>query len=322
VTRVSVIVPLHRRGPAFERCLAGIVREAGGQHEILVVSDADPGPLPTGVAALRTDAARDTSPAEKRDVAVGVAQGEVCAFIDDDAYPAAGWIERALARLDDPAVAGVGGPGLTPPDSGWRERASGAFYESRLGSGSLRFRFLPVGGARDLDDLPAYNLFVRTDALRAIGGWGSRLYGGEDTKVCLALVRAGYRLVYDPAVVVHHHRRPIFGPHLRQVGNVGRHRGYFARTLPETSRRPVYFAPTVATAAAAAGILPLVRSRRLRRAGAVAVAGAWVGIAADALYEGKGVAVAAVLPAVIAASPGAYGLQFARGFVTRSIDEM
>jgi hypothetical protein len=302
--------------------LAGIVREAGGQHEILVVSDADPGPLPTGVAALRTDAARNTSPAEKRDVAVGVAQGEVCAFIDDDAYPAAGWIERALARLDDPAVAGVGGPGLTPPDSGWRERASGAFYESRLGSGSLRFRFLPVGEPRDVDDLPAYNLFVRTDALRAIGGWGSRLYGGEDTKVCLALVRAGYRLVYDPAVVVHHHRRPIFGPHLRQVGNVGRHRGYFARTLPETSRRPVYFAPTVATAAAAAGVLPLVRSRRLRRAGAVAVAGAWAGIAADSLYEGKGVAVAAALPAVIAASHGAYGLQFARGFVTRSIDEM
>ena len=90
------------------------------------------------------------------------------------------------------------GPGVTPPGSGWRERAGGAFYESPFGSGGLRFRFTPLGAPRDVDDFPAYNLFVRTDELRAIGGWDSSFYGGEDTKVCLALRRAGHRIVYDP----------------------------------------------------------------------------------------------------------------------------
>ena len=321
--KVTVIIPLHRRSPAFERSVEEAVAVAAGKHEVLVVSDRDPGPLPDGATSVVTDADGDTSPAEKRDLALEQATGEICAFVDDDAYPRGDWIERALGRFAaDSGAAAVGGPGLTPPGSGWRERASGAFYESRLGSGALRFRFVPLGGVRDVDDLPAYNFFVRTDALRSVGGWGSRFYGGEDTKVCLHLVEAGRRIVYDPDVVVYHHRRPILGPHLRQVGNVGRHRGYFARTLPATSRKPVYFAPTAAVALAAVSIPVLARSRRGRAFAASCTAGAWTAIAGEALREGHDVAVAGVLPLVIGASHAVYGLQFARGLVTPTIDAM
>jgi glycosyltransferase involved in cell wall biosynthesis len=323
VPQVSVIVPVHRRTPAFEECVRRAVAVAAGRHQVLVVSDRDHGPLPDGATPILTGSARDTSPAEKRDAALAHASGEICAFLDDDAYPREDWIDRALARFAaDSGIAGVGGPGVTPPGSRWRERASGAFYESPLGSGRLRFRFVPLGGVRDVDDLPAYNLFVRTEALRAIGGWQSRFYGGEDTKTCLELVQAGYRLVYDPDVVVYHHRRPILRPHLRQVGNVGRHRGYFARVLPETSRQPFYFAPTVAVALALAALPAATRSRRLRRLGGLGAAAAWAKLSRDALRQGHGLAVAAVLPGVIAASHGVYGVQFARGLVTPRIESM
>ena len=108
-----------------------------------------------------------------------------------------------------------------------------------------------MGKIRDVDDLPAFNLFIRTDALRSIGGWQSKFYGGEDTMACLRLVQAGHRLIYDPEVVVYHHRRPIFGSHLRQVGNVGRHRGH-SPAFCRPSRRPLYFAPTAGRVALAA----------------------------------------------------------------------
>lgn len=321
--QVSVIIPLHRRTPAFEDCVNRAVAVAAEGHEVLVVSDRDPGPLPADATPVVTRSARDTSPAEKRDLALARASGEICAFLDDDAYPRDDWIARALERFAaDPEVAAVGGPGVTPPGSGWRERASGAFYESPLGSGRLRFRFVPLGDVREVHDLPAYNLFIRTEALRAVGGWQSRFYGGEDTKTCLHLVQAGYRLVYDPEVVVYHHRRPILRPHLRQVGNVGRHRGYFARTLPETSRKPVYFAPTVAVTLALAAAPAVARSRRLRRLGVLGAAAAWAKVSSDAVREGHGLAVSAVLPGVIAASHGIYGVQFARGLVTPRIESM
>ncbi len=256
-------------------------------------------------------------------MALAKVETEVCVFLDDDAHPREDWLERGLAHFGaQSTIAAVGGPGITPPDSPWRERASGAFYESPFGSGRLRFRFRSIGGIRDVDDLPAFNLFIRTDALRAIGGWQSKFYGGEDTMTCLRLLQAGHRLIYDPDVVVYHHRRPIFASHIRQVGNVGRHRGYFARVLPETSRRPLYFAPTLGLVASCAVALAGSKSRRVRITGSVTGIAACVLIGRRALKDGCEPTIAAALPAVVAASHAAYGLQFARGFFTPSIEEM
>ena len=313
---VSVIVPVHRPTVAFRRCVEEILTLEDVRHELVVVSDRAIGGLPDGVKVVLTGSSSDTGPAEKRDAAWDVARGEILAFIDDDAFPARDWLTRALARLEDPEIAAVGGPGLTPPDSRFRERTGGAFYESYFGSAHLRARFRPVGGVRPVDDWPAFNFVVRREALAAVGGWRSTFYGGEDTKLCLALRDAGFRVMYDPDVVVYHHRRPIFGPHLRQVGNVGRHRGYFVRAFSGTSARPIYFAPAVGLLLL--GISAALAFRRPRgRIGLLAVcAGGAAAIAAEARRDGHDAGVALTLPAVTLASHVAYGTQFIRGLLT------
>jgi glycosyltransferase involved in cell wall biosynthesis len=317
--QVSVIVPLHRLTAAARRCLDEVLALPGDRHELIVVSDRRIEGLPERARLVLTGSETDTSPAEKRDAAMPHVRGEICAFLDDDAYPASDWIDKALARFEsDPAAAAVGGPGLTPPGSPLAERVGGAFYESRFGSGGLTYRFRPVGGVREVDDFPAYNLFIRTSALRAIGGWASTFYGGEDTKVCLELVRNGHRIVYDPAVLVFHHRRPILRSHMRQVGNVGRMRGYFTRAFPETSMRPLYFAPSAALLAA-----PLVAAWALRKPSRLALVAAGAGaISLSALRDGKDPAVAALLPIALAAGHGAYGAGFLRGLLTTEIEGM
>ena len=63
----------------------------------------------------------------------------------------------------------------------------------------------------------------------------------------------GKRIIYDPEVRVHHHRRDIFGPHLRQVKSYALHRGFFARKFPATSLRFSYFVPSIFTVFALAG---------------------------------------------------------------------
>jgi len=52
------------------------------------------------------------------------------------------------------------------------------------------------------------------------------------------------RIIYDPAVVVYHHRRELFKGHLKQVGNYALHRGFFVKKFPQTSLRPGYFVPS------------------------------------------------------------------------------
>jgi glycosyltransferase involved in cell wall biosynthesis len=322
--RISVIVPLHRLTDAARRCLREVAALSGGRHEVIAVSDWPVEErLPDGVRLILTGAGQDTSPAEKRDVALEHVRGEICAFLDDDAYPAPDWIDCALARFDaDASIVAVGGPGVTPPGSSLLERLGGAFYESRLGSGGLRYRFRPDGDVRDVDDFPAYNFFVRTDALRELGGWNSRFYGGEDTKLCLLLVQGGHRLVYDPAVLVYHFRRPMFRAHMRQVANVGRHRGYFVRVHPETSARPIYFGPAAAVIAAPLVLGWAARSPgRMRALGAAGLAGAGL-IAAVARREGHDPEVSALLPVALAAGHGAYGVGFLRGLATTHIEEM
>lgn len=68
----------------------------------------------------------------------------------------------------------------------------------------------------------------------------------HNTKLCHDLVyKLGKKIVYDPKVVVYHHRRDIFSKHLKQAGRYGLHRGYFVKILPKTSKRLGYFGPMV-----------------------------------------------------------------------------
>jgi GT2 family glycosyltransferase len=185
---------------------------------------------------------RLTGPAEKNDLGILHSIGEICAFINDDVFPRKDWLKNAVRHFSDPTIAAVGGPGVTPEDNNLRQKASGYIYSSILGGGSLRFRYIPQK-MREVDDYPSYNLLVRKKVLQDIGGFSSTFYGGEDTKLCLVIKKNGGRILYDPNVVVYHHRRPVFKDHLKQVWNVGLHRGYFVKKFPETSFRATYFLP-------------------------------------------------------------------------------
>lgn len=313
--RASVIIPLHRDGAVFRKCLAQTLSmPARTDFEVIVVSDRPVEDLPQEVTFIVTGSSVDTSPAEKRDIAVASSRGEFLAFIDDDAYPHLQWLDRALSSLEEPDVDAVGGPGITPPESGWKEKLGGAIYESILGSGPLRHRFTAIGEPRVSDDLPAYNLVLSRKVLDAVGGWGSTFYGGEDTKLCLELIGANFTLQHHPSVLVFHHRRAVLMPHLRQVGNVGRHRGFFVRRFPLTSKRAYYFLPALLVSSAPLILaLSWMSLRRAPRTTAAVWGMLWTAISAST-YKRAGVS-ALLLPGVLVCHHIMYGVNFVRGLL-------
>lgn len=184
-----------------------------------------------------------TGPAQKRDMAMQYATGNVFAFIDDDAFPHSGWLKNAAKWFDDDAIGAVGGPAVTPEKVGMLERAGGYVLSSVLCSGGYVRRYVPKKQCDD-DDIPSVNLIVRRDVFEKINGFDSNYYPGEDTKLCLDIAHTlGKRIVYDPEVLVYHHRRPLFKKHLKQISNYARHRGYFMKKLPKTSLRLPYLIP-------------------------------------------------------------------------------
>lgn len=245
---VSIIIPLYVITDRFFKDLFKFSDLRYPKYEILVVSDKRIKLPNIPKLKLILTGQKQTGPAEKRDIGLKEARGTVCAFIDDDAYPDSSWLTTAVRHfVRNKDIIAVGGPGVTPPDDGRMAQLGGMVYTSGYTSGQLKMRFAPVGErTREVEDWPAYNLFIRTNVIKKVGGWGSTFYGGEDTFICLKMLKLG-RMIYDPKVVVYHHRRPLFYPHLKQIFNVGVHRGYFFKRYPETSRHLLYLLPTTLT---------------------------------------------------------------------------
>jgi len=95
------------------------------------------------------------------------------------------------------------------------------------------------------EDWPTVNLLVRKDIFKKVGGFDTAYWPGEDTKLCLDILNAGYLIKYDPKAVVYHHRRSDLLKHLKQTGNYALHRGHFAKKYPKTSLKLFYFMPTI-----------------------------------------------------------------------------
>lgn len=316
--RVSIVIPLHVTGDRFARDLQRYFELDYPDYEIVVVTDAQ-GVLPDSRVRHLVTGRDRTSPAEKRDFALQHCRGDVCAFIDDDAYPDPAWLKNAVRHFDRAEVAAVGGPGVTPPTDGLLARAGGTVYESLLGSGGNVYRFTPRP-RREVDDYPAYNLLIRKSVLEEVGGFGSTFYGGEDTKVCLAIVRTGRKIVYEPEAVVYHHRRALFAGHIRQIYNVGVHRGFFVKRFPETSRRALYFLPTAGLIAALVAIVLAIVWPPVRIFVGAALATWGIATFVSAWMASRDPVIAALASLGITATHVAYGAAFFRGLTLRHLD--
>lgn len=130
------------------------------------------------------------------------ALGDIVVFLDDDCYPQSDLIDRACAVLRDPNLQYAGGRLLLYDHRDWpitvQERTAQLLLEPYciVSSGLLQSACLAV----------------KTAALERVGGFDPYLGAGtqffcEDLDLVNRLAFAGFRGVYDPALVTYHHHR-------------------------------------------------------------------------------------------------------------------
>jgi len=243
---VSVVIACPGDSWMLQECLSALSKQTYRTFEVIVLPDNEEMlEKENGALSLRVIPTGKVRPAEKRNLGIREAKGEIIAFIDDDAYPEAHWLEQAIRYFGEPSIGAVGGPGVTPPKDRYLSKLGGRVYDNILVSGNYRYRYKAGGVRMDSEDYPSCNLFVRTDLLKKIGGYRTDFWPGEDTLLCKDIIDNWKRIIYDPWIVVYHHRRPLFGAHLRQLGRYGFHRGYFCKRFPSNSLRLSYFIPTL-----------------------------------------------------------------------------
>ncbi len=247
---VSIVIACPRFSSMLTECLTAIESQTYEHWEVIVLPDAAEELTESSLCQIaatgriRILPTGKVRPAEKRNRGIREAKGEVVAFIDDDAYPDAHWLEYAVKYFSERDIGAVGGPGVTPPGDKRLAALGGRVYDTILVSGNYRYRYHAGGVRKDVDDYPSCNLFVRKDLLDKIGGYRTDFWPGEDTLLCKDIVDNWKRIIYDPWVIVYHHRRPLFLPHLRQLGRYAFHRGYFVKRFPSNSLRLSYFIPS------------------------------------------------------------------------------
>jgi glycosyltransferase involved in cell wall biosynthesis len=241
----SIIIPVKSINDYVRETVPHIQRLAAPEWELIVIPNEEEPNEWAGDDRVRVFPSGRVGPAAKRDMGAAQARGEILVFLDDDSYPAEDLLAIAERYFVDLSIVALGGPAITPLDDRFWQRVSGAVFLSKF-SGGAPERYVSLGKARPVQDWPSVNLMVRKSDFLAIGGFDSPYWPGEDTKLCLDLMqKTGKTIMYVPEMRVWHHRRAGLGAHLRQVGAYGLHRGYFAKKHPQTSCKPIYFAPSV-----------------------------------------------------------------------------
>lgn len=241
---VSIIIPCKYLDDYTEECVRNCL-DLNYQHfEILVLPDSEQ-KLFFSDSRVKVIPTGGIKPAEKRNIGIKYSNGKICAFIDADAFPDKDWLRNAVKYLQNPEVVAVGGPGVTPSKDNERQQASGLILSSWLGAGGLCYRYVSRRLKKD-EDLPTCNLILRASVLNELGGFNVNYWPGEDTYLSLQITKQlNMKMVYAPDVIVYHHRRHLFKPHLKQIWNYGLHRGYFVKRFPKTSRKPLFFMPSM-----------------------------------------------------------------------------
>ena len=245
--KVSVIVAVKQSNENLKRCIDACMNQDYENFEVIVVPNERSEVLSTAFKRnnkITIVPSGTVNPSVKRNFGAQRSTGDILAFLDDDAFPNYDWISTAVRQFGNDKIAAVGGSGITPADSSFRERISGYVYASLLVSGPYRYRYIPHR-YQEVDELPSCNLFVLKKAFNAIGGFPVQHWPGEDTLLCRNIIKEKKKIVYDPHVMVEHKRRPVFLKHLAQVSRYAMHRGFFVKHYPENSFQFSYFVPSL-----------------------------------------------------------------------------
>jgi len=211
MTATVIIVTLNRPD-CVERCLSCLHAQTRLAEQIIVV-DASADDLTRVVSTRFHDVVylrnangfgRMTA---SRNIGLRKANGNVIAFLDDDAFAHPTWLEHLLESYADPAVGAVGGRAL---NNQREESTIGAREIGQLkANGTLTGYFAADPGRTiEVEHVMGCNMSFRREVIAKLGGFREDYPGisgvREDTDMCLRVRSLGRRILFNPQACVDH----------------------------------------------------------------------------------------------------------------------
>jgi Glycosyltransferase like family 2 len=220
----SVVVATFKRPDRLIECLNGIRAQARTPDEVIVVVHSSDEvsatlvkDLEDGWSELRCVRIDRPGTVAAYNHGLAATSSDYICYVDDDAVPNPDWLARIVEIFEqDHRIAGVGGRDIVikngvaeaaPPRP---TRLIGPLSVGRIQwvGRMTANHHIASGGPRDVDVLKGVNMSFRRAVLRhwfddRLRGTGAQVH--SELSVCLPLRRRGFRLVYDPNIVVQHY---------------------------------------------------------------------------------------------------------------------
>ena len=207
----SIIISTYNRRETLRNCLAGLRGLRYPAFEVVVVN----GPSTDGTAELVAAHAATVKLVDcpeqnlsmSRNLGIAAASGDILAFIDDDAVPHPDWLSHLVRNYEDSRIGGVGGFTIDNTGVRWQVKKTlcDRYGNAHIVADHIDERAFAKAGSPLYPSLLGTNSSFRASALRAIGGFDEVFaYLLDETDVCLRLIDAGWRLVYEPEALVFH----------------------------------------------------------------------------------------------------------------------
>lgn len=216
---ISILIPTRDGCELLKRCIESVEGRTNYQHyEIIVLDNESIDPLSLSYLDDLKGRWRvvrcpgDFNFAAMNNRGAGHARGEYLLFLNNDVEVRSGdWLERMLAQAQRRRVGAVGAKLLYPDGS---IQHAGVVVGIR-GTAGHAFRHQPDDGrsywgfadkVRNCSAVTAACMMVSKETFMMIRGFDEQFpVEFNDVDLCLRIRQQGYRIVYDPAVVLYHH---------------------------------------------------------------------------------------------------------------------
>jgi len=213
---VGVLVSTYQRPASLKRCLEGIAMQTHRPDDVIVVcwqgddetrswlQEREDDGLPVRMVTVMP-----AGLVASRNAGLSVCRTDVLAIVDDDVVPHADWLRRVREHfIADAALGGVGGRDHIHNGERFDERLAAPVGIVQWFGRVIGNHHLGYGRPREVHLLKGANMSYRARAFASLS-FDSRLRGRstqphDDLAFSLAVRRRGWKLAYDPAVLVYH----------------------------------------------------------------------------------------------------------------------
>jgi GT2 family glycosyltransferase len=235
---VSVVIPTHNRAAMLREHLRAMSMQTYPRKDTEWIVVCDGCQDDSAIVARESGADRvieqpPSGPAAARNAGLGVAQGRVVCFLDDDIIPTPGWVQAYVDDFEANPNPELFHMGYCPhAESGiktYLDRRNADWYESKIDV------VRQPGYEPRFTDFFCGNFAADRDALQAFGGFNPTYWMGEDFELAFRALKSGWRIRFVPSARADHHAHRDERAYGRQAFRAGQIEAVFVRMYPEVA---------------------------------------------------------------------------------------